>query len=695
LLVQAVWWRERPFQGSVDWSGELIRKLFYGSVAFVVLSAVAYAQQWQRLGPEGGMVISLAGGAGGNVYLGVSDGHVFGSDDAARHWELRGRVGTRTDAVVSRMVVDPRDAKRVFAAVWYQEAGAGGGVFKSEDAGRHWRLLGLKAEAVRALEIAPENPDMLVAGTRSGVFVSRDAGSTWSRITPEGDEELRNVDSLAIDPIDADIIYAGTYHLPWKTIDGGKTWRPASAGLIDDSDIMSVRVDAANPQRVFISACSGIYRSENQGEQWTKLQGIPYAARRTQQIVQDVENPAVLYAATTEGLWVTRDAGESWGRTTPGDWVINSVVVLPGATSGTERLVVGTEAQGILISQDAGETFAPSNTGFTHQIIRQLVGDPGNSRHILIALQRTGQELLESRDAGENWSALLIPVKSNAATWSALDVQEILGTTWGWLVQLKDGRVWICEEEKQLWKEWFPGVSSPGATGPAKIHSTMGQTTMGHSTIHTTMGAARRGFAPVRGKVAAHSSSKLYVAIANGVLGCDLAGTCASLRAFTKLENLGAVAVSQDGGRVFVIEGGKLGISEDGGETARWSDLPNPAMKVGSISIASQSQETVLYATTEEGLYVYDGAKDAWTLLRGGLPAGQMDVLIIAQKTFVTTLRSGEMYYAKNLGENWNRADGDAERGRFTGMVELAPGIALAGSQSEGVLKFEEKNNPQ
>src|SRR5277367_2031638 len=171
LLVQAVRRQERPFQGAVDWSGGLIRKLFYGSVAFVVLSAVACAQEWQRLGPEGGMVISLAGGAGGNVYLGVSDGHVFGSDDAARHWELRGRVGKRTDAVVSRMVVDPRDAKRVFAAVWYQEAGAGGGVFKSEDAGQHWRLLGLKAEAVRALEIAPENPDMLVAGTRSGVFV--------------------------------------------------------------------------------------------------------------------------------------------------------------------------------------------------------------------------------------------------------------------------------------------------------------------------------------------------------------------------------------------------------------------------------------------------------------------------------------------------------------------------------------------
>ena len=125
------------------------------------------------------------------------------------------------------------------------------------------------------------------------------------------------------------MIYAGTYHLPWKTTDGGKTWKSIAAGLIDDSDIMSMRVDAANPARIYISACSGIYRSENRGEVWTKLQGIPYAARRTQAIVQDPQRPHVLYAATTEGLWVTRDAGENWERTTPKVWVVNGVAVLP------------------------------------------------------------------------------------------------------------------------------------------------------------------------------------------------------------------------------------------------------------------------------------------------------------------------------------------------------------------------------
>src|SRR5262249_2106442 len=161
-------------------------------------------------------------------------------------------------------------------------------------------------------------------------------------------------------------------HLPWKTSDGGKTWKAVTAGLIDDSDIMSMRVDATNPARLYLSACSGIYRSDNRGEQWTKLQGIPYSARRTQAIVQNPAHPGTLDAATTEGLWVTRDAGENWQRTTPRDWVVNGVVVLPAEQAFPSRVLIGTESQGALLSSDGGKTFTETNRGFTHQVVKQL-----------------------------------------------------------------------------------------------------------------------------------------------------------------------------------------------------------------------------------------------------------------------------------------------------------------------------------
>ena len=63
--------------------------------------------------------------------------------------------------------------------------------------------------------------------------------------------------------------------------------------MIDDSDVMSLLIDAADPRRIYASACSGIYRSDDSAAQWRKIQGIPYTARRTYAITQDPKQPAM------------------------------------------------------------------------------------------------------------------------------------------------------------------------------------------------------------------------------------------------------------------------------------------------------------------------------------------------------------------------------------------------------------------
>src|SRR5215469_8350691 len=115
----------------------------------LALSRPAFCQHWQRLGPPGGMVISLAAASDGTVYLGTPDGHVFASRDRGGHWELRGRAGDRLDGVVQQIVPDTRNANRVLAALWFRES-ASGGVFESMDGARSWKLAGLPDEAVRA-----------------------------------------------------------------------------------------------------------------------------------------------------------------------------------------------------------------------------------------------------------------------------------------------------------------------------------------------------------------------------------------------------------------------------------------------------------------------------------------------------------------------------------------------------------------
>jgi photosystem II stability/assembly factor-like uncharacterized protein len=648
-----------------------------GLLLCLCLGSTAGAQRWQRLGPEGGMVVSLGAGTRAVVYAGTADGHVFASEDAANHWELLGRVGTRTDAVVSRLVSEPGATGRLFAAVWYQEAGAGGGVFRSDDGGRTWSLAGLQGEAVRALEIATGDPKEFVAGTLSGVFRSNDAGKSWQRISPVGDEELRRLDSLAIDPRDGNVIYAGTYHLPWKTTDGGKSWSPVIAGLIDDSDIMSLRVDATDPQRVYLSACSGIYRSENQGGSWTKLQGIPYAARRTQAIAQDAAQPKTLYAATTEGLWVTRDAGESWKRTTPKEWVINGVVVLRGtAAAQSGRVLIGTEGQGILVSDDAGETFSAANAGFTHPVVSQLAGDPRQANHLLILLQTGGARLLESRDAGANWAP--IPLAKSGPTkereLDAENVERIYGTPSGWLVTLRDGSLWLWDDAAGSWKEW-------------KLRLAPGSATVSKSSGKTKRPASP---APLRvvGNSLAFAAGDLFIFTDQGLLRCPPAGNCLRLRAFARATGANAIWVSENAQVLAVAADGKLGMSNDAGGTAVWSDLPVIGPAVRWIDVAATPDGLRVFLGTAQGLYQSSDGGTHWEHREAGLPSGQLEGWLRTTNLMVATLREAGMYVSRNAGKTWERMDQDAERGRFTGLVETQPGVLAIGSQSEGVLRL-------
>jgi photosystem II stability/assembly factor-like uncharacterized protein len=652
--------------------------LLLGLILAGHLGSSAYAQEWQRLGPEGGMVVSLGIGPNEQLYLGAADGHVFASNDGARSWQLRGRVGRRLDAVVTRILVDPRESNRIVASVWYQEPGAGGGVFESENQGRDWKLLGLQSEAVRALEMAPSQPDVLVAGTLTGLFRSPDRGKTWARISPAGDQEIRNLDSLAIDPRDPQTIYAGTFHLPWLTRDGGKNWKPVIAGIIDDSDIMSLRLDSTNPSRVYMSACSGIYRSENQGENWTKLQGIPYAARRTQVIVQDPGSPKTLYAGTTAGLWVTRDAGESWTRTTPNNWVVNAVVVIPASNGKPGRVVLGTEGRGIEISDDAGETFAEANRGFTHTIVRQLLADKRDDRTLLMLVQRATSELLESRNGGENWTSLPLTAVEHArpATLDVDQIQQVLASPWGWLARLNNGQLWLWRDEQRAWNQW--------------------------KLMFSTLSGARAKAATVRSALRvlhadgaiAFSENDAVVATTEGVVRCEQSGICTRVKAFARTANIYSLGISQSGKELAVVTENKLGRSSDGGITAVWGDLPLPQNEIVWLDVAEPSPEEDIFLGTSKGLFRSQRGTESWQLVGNGLPAGHVEAWLFSSRIWALSEQDGGLYVTRDRAGSWSRVDRDAERGRFTGLVATPTGELLAGSQSEGLLRLETASQP-
>ncbi len=86
----------------------------------LVLTASTYAQTWRQFGPPGGDVQSLAAVPGNarSIFLGTSDGHVFGSRDGGEHWNLLGRIGEHHDDVIMSMTVDARAADTLYATSW-------------------------------------------------------------------------------------------------------------------------------------------------------------------------------------------------------------------------------------------------------------------------------------------------------------------------------------------------------------------------------------------------------------------------------------------------------------------------------------------------------------------------------------------------------------------------------------------------
>ena len=243
---------------------------------------------------------------------------------------------------------------------------------------------------------------MFVAGTREGVFRSTDAGLKWTMISPPGNNEMRDIESVAIDPLNTKVLYAGTWHLPWKTVDGGKNWSNIKQGLIVDSDVFSIILDPVDPNIEFLSACSGIYKSENAGELFHKIQGIPMTARRTRKLLQDPVNRQVVYAGTTEGLYKTVDGGKTFTRMTGPDVIVNDVWVDP---NDTEHVLLATDRSGVLYSRDGAKSFIATNEGFSGRKVEALLVDSGNPTRLFagVANDKSYGGVFASSDGGTSW----------------------------------------------------------------------------------------------------------------------------------------------------------------------------------------------------------------------------------------------------------------------------------------------------
>ena len=631
------------------------RSLSVLSVFLLFLSATVVApsaksQTWRPLGPDGGDVRTLASDPTrpNFVYLGTTDGHIFGSEDGGRHWQLLGLAGAAHNAIVTAILVDPRDSDLLFASIWTREKqGEGGGIYHSTDRGQSWHPAGLVGHAVRAFVAAPSDPDTLVAGALDGVFRSRDAGKNWEMITPANDSELRNFDSLAIDPQDPEIIYAGTFHLPWKTVDGGRDWAAIHEGMIDDSDVLSLAVNPSNPEQVFASACSGIYRSDDAGAHWKRIQGIPDSSKRTLVIRFDPGETNTLYAGTTDGLWKSTEGGTRWRRVSPSNWVVNALAVLPAANVAKSEehtapeqsyahVLIGTEQQGVMVSDGAADNFEAANEGFDHRRVVSLVVDRENPGRLGAVLANASDAVVVSDDAGETWA----PLGSGLAPAS---VRRLFSTPTGWYAAVALGGLMRLDVKSGRWMREGMFTERAAATASAA-----------HFVAARGKPTATPGFSALVNDLT-FSDAAWFAATEEGLFKSSDAGKSWSRLSFSSLPlPVDSVRVSQDGAKIRIVSSHGMVFSNDAGRSWQWHDLPLESYGALRLEIADES---TLLVTSPSGLYISRDDGATWTKAQSGLPASAVSDLLVRPEFWVVSSETGGLYISRDQGANWSRIE--------------------------------------
>lgn len=591
--------------------------------------------------PPGGTVRVLAGDPAQpqTVLLGTATGAVFRSSDAGRNWHFFSHIGDHEDWVVSSLSADPARPGRWYASLWSWTA-RNGGVFASSDDGRTWLPLWL-GHAVRALALAPSDPQILVAAALDGVFRSLDGGLHWSRISPAHDRELENVESVAIAPHNPREIYVGTWHLPWKTINGGHDWWQMRQGVIEDSDVFAIAVDRQDPKTLYLSACSGIYQSQDRGNQFRKIQGIPYSARRTPAIVQDPEDPATIYAGTTQGLWVTRDRGATWRRITSPELSINTVLPLP------HRLLLGTNFAGVMASTDDGASFHASNQGFSSRHVAAIATGP-DGRYLSVTGDQAwgGVFLHEPTGAWRQLPQLPSRAEALGLHWSP---QGLLAATASGIYLLpSDPDRAPASQRREHWqqrRDWPSGalyaLASP-APGSPRVWAAgqLGLYASDDGGLHWR--PLRNAPAPLyRVLVAPHSGGGNWLWIAGD----------------------GYVLRSDDGGRHFLA--GRLSL--DGAERAR----------INQLALAPQPPgPPLLLAATTAGLYQSRDYGAHWFRSGHGLPA--LDIRTVQVHD------NGIYAFSSTVGLTFRSQDGgtDWQSVHLPAVIESVARLAPALSQA-------------
>ena len=351
--------------------------------------------RWRCIGPfRGGRTVGATGVRGQpNVfYIGVNNGGVWRTNDAGRVWKPI-FDGQPTQSI-GALAVAPSNPNVLYVGsgegLQRPDLSVGDGIYRSTDAGKSWRHLGLRdAQQIGAILIDPRDSKRLFVAVlghpygpneERGVFRSTDGGETFSKVLYK-DADTGAV-ALAFDPENPDTLYADLWAArqgPWengvfsgpgsglfKSTDGGASWRRLEKGLptfAQGLGRIGFAIAPSDPKRIYavveaMGDAAGLYASEDRGESWTRVNGEKRVNGRASDFAEvkvHPKNADIVFVANT-AAYRSDDRGKTFTciKGAPGGDDYHTIWINPE----TPAILLLAGDQGATVSVNGGETWS-------------------------------------------------------------------------------------------------------------------------------------------------------------------------------------------------------------------------------------------------------------------------------------------------------------------------------------------------
>jgi len=361
--------------------------------------------KYRNIGPfRGGRSVAASGVIGDPMtyYMGNTGGGLWKTEDGGQLWKNISDGYFKTSSI-GAVAVSESDPNIIYVGMGEHAPRAvmtsyGDGVYKSTDAGKTWKNIGLKnTQHISRVVIHPKNPNIVFVAAQGalygpnkerGIFKSVDGGVSWNKILYVN--SLTGCSELSMDYNNPLVMYAAMWEhqrLPWKVIsggpgsglykttDGGITWNQIHNGLPKEKGKMAIAVSRSNSEKVYALVESdsnkelgGLFVSNNAGKNWSKISSDHSLIQRAWYYIElfidptDEEKIYVLNASAQRSI----DGGKTWSRITGTHGDYHDLWINP---TNNKNIIIANDG-GAAVSYNYGKSWSPQNRMATAQFYR-------------------------------------------------------------------------------------------------------------------------------------------------------------------------------------------------------------------------------------------------------------------------------------------------------------------------------------